>query len=1389
MEQDLEGVQAKLKSTQADLTESQKRETQMQAKLTESLRESETLSVSLEQLKKKEKNLEAEVKRLTEELAEALKLIKELEDKLAAPPPPPLVFHSFTPVGGDSFTPVRSIHRDRSPPHQISVQKKRGPKPVRPREFDRPGTLPYPPDREPAEGIESEHISEFGSEDSVTPNTKEHEGNHHRAGQPGELDMESSITEQDTGIEDTDTDSYMSDSTSERMYKDEGFSQTDIRCDSGGKNSGSLHQGQKQDSSSLKELKKENTSLRDELRDTKQELERRLDDLETQRRAEAEARTKMKQLSKKHSSQTEQHRAKAQEFKEKGSKLEAQLEQERKEIARLREMVASLEKDAEKRQEEGEREEEESKDENLKLQIALAEIERKEGQLQEEREQIQKELDMLKQELEQEREERANEREEEKKRLKTNELEGLKIAELQAELDRLQRSAGLKDKNLNDNMPLTYLQLGNQSNTTDDATAFENKIISSFDASISFLDSTNLQNTMFSKETIITSLVKECGAKCAEHSQKYTEGSILQGDVEGCKNMIEATDLDNTTVLVLEVENLRMQRDKEAERAKKSQKKLEVLQNQVTSQTQQLTLAFENQSKHIENLLKELQDRDDALKRQGEELQNCRDEIASLKADKQVEEVVSSSTTSNTEQSTKVSEVSSCDLVISDANVNTEEFQKLSLTVKDEPLQCDAEKSDLSEVTSVIITLEHSSVPTSNGHGCDSVAYTENPKTKEPQQPLEPQEPLGTVQQARVHVIESNTQSSEIANVSNPDKPVEESDISKFPQCLMKYHTNEVSDLKRVVNELHEAQNELSLLKAKHHQLVLQLQDVSKEDFLHIKQENEQLKLKLTLMTKEMQASQNPLLTQAEPSHLKNTREEDPALVNQAIHCSGTSSRLEEAEGVCGSSADGEQDYREEGEQADAESKDETSSSAQVLSLQKQVQALHTQLQFISEQNSKQAEELELWRLSTSPLEETMDDHSNGSSIVLVREDQLLLSCSPSVQHRHSQQTRNVAQCGDSSQPEDFSGPQIEHEEGDCQLLAKTTTGHFQSVLNVKEYIVVDDRIDTKSTDEHKMEIAALEVNGTSQVSSSETENTKDTKHYLAHPIKPRGPLKDAPEAVSSSPEVQSNEETFRTEIQENLSASTQSEAKVINPNQNTEPQDLRDTQLPCLNFNGLVTLAQHTGAPGNMRDQQTGHDSLLGSLTDNSALREEDVMMHLAQRSKATKAADQTLTKEVNSVSTQTEDCSEREVEEIRKSISLQEKTTLLHVSTQTEEMKQSEEKKGQDDELTNSPPSSPAPLSSEPEKLLFSSAFPIPADPAHLAERIRRNRSRMSAAYDETEYEPYGLPEVVMKGFADIPSGPACPYVLRRGLLGTDALPLSLRETLREEEEDVDP
>ncbi len=140
-----------------------------------------------------------------------------------------------------------------------------------------------------------------------------------------ETDVETSVTEQDTGIEDMETDSFTSESTSGTMSKSESAISCSIQIgDTSGKT-------EKRDSAPLKDLKKENAELCDELRDVKYELQMRLEDLETQRRAETEARTKLKQLSRKHSTQTEQQRAKTLELKDSVTKLEDQLEQEKKE--------------------------------------------------------------------------------------------------------------------------------------------------------------------------------------------------------------------------------------------------------------------------------------------------------------------------------------------------------------------------------------------------------------------------------------------------------------------------------------------------------------------------------------------------------------------------------------------------------------------------------------------------------------------------------------------------------------------------------------------------------------------------------------------------------------------------------------------------------------------------------------------------------------------------------------------------------------------------------------------------------------------------------------------------------------------------------------------------
>lgn len=110
-----------------------------------------------------------------------------------------------------------------------------------------------------------------------------------------------------------------------------------------------------------------------------------------------------------------------------------------------------------------------------------------------------------------------------------------------------------------------------------------------------------------------------------------------------------------------------------------------------------------------------------------------------------------------------------------------------------------------------------------------------------------------------------------------------------------------------------------------------------------------------------------------------------------------------------------------------------------------------------------------------------------------------------------------------------------------------------------------------------------------------------------------------------------------------------------------------------------------------------------------------------------------------MKSVSSQTEDsCCPRSAPKAHE---------LQCASTQTEEV---EEEQGEEAPV-ESPPVSPVPAAVGAvlgDRMLFSGSFPIPADPVRLAERIRRNRTQLSAAFDDTEYEPYGLPEVVKKG-----------------------------------------
>lgn len=650
--------------------------------------------------------------------------------------------------------------------------------------------MKYPSGREPGEGIDAEHIGNFGCEESQRFKAKGVVTQQSSSLKRSDTDVDISLTEQDTGIEDVDTDSFMSDSTiGTRSESESGIDRglQDVTHDTTGN-------VEKRDSASLKDLKKENSELRDELRDVKYELQKRLDDLESQRRAEAEARTKLKQLSRKHSTQTEQQRAKALELKDTMIQLEAQLEQEKKDNTKLRENLDVLEREAEKKQED--------QDESAELKEVIAEMERKETSMEEEMERMRKELEDVQRKLEEEREEREQEREEERKKIRKEEAEGLKIAQLQEELDNLRRFGQLEENISKENFPVDYLQLDRHLNTN-------NK-----DSPESIFDSVNLHNTMICKETRAVELIMNLGAQTKPGTT--TESKT---EIEEPVNS-ETTDLVETTVLVLEIERLRVEKDQEAEKAKLAQGKLEDLQKQVNIQTKHLTHAFESQSKNIESLLRELHEKECALQRQTRELQRCQEKITLLEeAQHNTEDVVFGEVSTHLEASTEISRELSCDSVISNMSISDQEmFNDDTPILKDSSLQLPVSRnleqtntknaSDKLQITTEVFNphdLNCECPPSSERH---SQGFTKN--------------------------------AQETENSSSSRSHEEQSDVhSNIPEDSTK------DEWERVMNELQQAENQLNVLQNQNETLGL-----VKEELMAVRRENEELKARLKCLEK-----------------------------------------------------------------------------------------------------------------------------------------------------------------------------------------------------------------------------------------------------------------------------------------------------------------------------------------------------------------------------------------------------------------------------------------------------------------------------------------------------------------------------------------------------------
>ncbi|XP_077103526.1 uncharacterized protein LOC143756745 isoform X3 [Siphateles boraxobius] len=1320
LERDLEDVRGKLKNTETELRESQKRETQTEAKLMEALRESESLTVSLGQMKKQEKVLQDEVKRLTEELADALKLIKELQAQLAAPPP--AVAAPRPSSSGDCFSPSVSLHHDQSPPYNHSSQGKRAPKIGRTKEEDR---MKFPSGREPGEGIDSEHISKFESEQ--LQKFKGKGGQTHPSGslRLSEKDVDTSVTEQDTGIEDVDTDSFTSDSTSGMMPKSESdiscSLQLDIAYDTSGKT-------EKRDSMPLKDLKKENAELRDELRDVKSELQKRLEDLETQRKAETEARTKLKQLSRKHSTHTEQQRAKSLELKDSVTKLETQLEQEKKESMKLKETLDALEREAEMRLEEKERDQEEG----TQLKNVLAEMKRKETDMEEEIMRMKKDLKDLQLKLEQEREEREMEREEERKQIRREEVEALKIAQLQEELDNLQKSRSLEEKISKDNLPVTYLQLEHHPNNDKSAAVIENKdFVPSPDIQESTCDSVNLHNAKVCKET---RTIIDLGTQT-----KPTEDKTSAAETRRSQELsTDASDLDSTTFLVLEVERLRAARERESEKAKLAQGKLEDLQKQVTTQTKHLTQAFESQSKHIENLLGELHDKECALQKQGVELQKCLEKISFLEEKHTRTDITPNDISTPPELSTEISRELSCDSVFSNTSISDHEMfsDDTQLILKEKVSQPTAQ-----------LPVEHSV--------SQNIDQTNTGEISDKLQVTEASKPHELCPASDVH-CESATNSSADSEAPGLSEVIEENassllpdeqlDVLNFQHHIPEPSTDDIKEQEQVTKELQVTQLELNASKSQNLELALQ-GGVIKEELLTVKRENQELKLKLKHLGKDTCAEQDALL-------LVNTENKELSSTNTGLQ---TSSSLGQEQLVV---------FHE-------------NSKAEVQSLQEQIQVLQDQIQHLSEQNRTQAEELEIWKLST--MEEIV---GNNSPSIVLKEFELFLPCSPSKLQTQSQTTR-LCTVGDVTYRSGLDETNDQTNLGEHVSPETQMTHDVRESQGPAEYLMTGNEGMAEGHAQHECERSSINHSNKSPpvcVSNIMTSNTEDKLTPLL--TKPTDYSNSESQPIASvSLEDQTKAADASANSQEDalisVSISTNYQTEVINSNpisESCETADSQNSDVLCTGHNEIETietvgLEKHGHCHGDTTNKQSEQHA-----TVEKTLKNEPAHGQRAEVSEVIGVSNRT---EVKSVSTQTEETRE---------LDLRDKHSPNHVCNQTDGEQLETEQDKVDKESTDSPPLSRAPQTVT-NQLLLSSVFPM-SDPAHLAERIRQNRNRMSAAYDETEYEPYGLPEVVMKGFADIPSGPACPYVLRRGLLGTDALPLPRREaTPKEEDDEIEP
>ncbi|KAL0973884.1 hypothetical protein UPYG_G00212390 [Umbra pygmaea] len=1458
LQKDVEALKDKLTWTDGQLKESQKTATQTQTKLTESIRENEGLGVFLEQSRRKEKGLEEEVKRLAEELAEALQRIKQLEDqKTAQLSAAPLTMVQVSPAG-QSFSPVSPLRHDRSTPHTPTTPPRRPAKVERAKEEgEERGVMGrranYPSEREPGEGIDSEHITAFESTDSEKPTRRGDQGwcEERKPNQEGRDKEESVVDKEESVVDGCVSGKEVSKRDNNTLNTRGSVSPTDRIpniCSSASSDtdyeSETLSGHSKpskpraKNSRAAEDLQAENRELRSELQDVKEELQRRLEDLESQRRAEAEARTKLKQLSRKRASQGEASRERERE----GEERRRELEEERAETGRLKHALADLElnmkRERERREGEGEREREDRESESVLLNL-----------------QLKKQLAELKTELLIEREEREREKEE----LKSKGNHGkndlvVRMEELQAELEELKNRGRYEGNNLEKNSPLTYLTLDSDEHILCATTNLQNTAVSQArdtTANVIQEDGTLRQTSELSrplskgKSTDISAsdlgeTIVEPEKQVFPSNQGKNTGDNITGGVEETAIELQVWGL-STSELAQEVERLRGESASEAGRTRQTQAKLEALQSQVTRQTQQLTLAFDHQSRHIQDLLVELQGKEDAILRQGQELQRCRNELAVLREEK-LKEDRGRGESRRVEEKERREEVEE-DRGEGGANVCPQQADTVCPQQADTmPTDCQLTPSPLGEPVSGMvqrtnIIMKPPNTPPASS-ALNDASGQENCVTG--QRYVTDSAPLAShsvgdvtvemevyggsalsdTEEEAVEVTENFiVDHSTVARSNEHKEQVESSELQ--PIILGGETTTDSAAFRRVSEQLLLTQRDMRLARAENQHLTAKLEKASgvtdqpetpsllekswSDELQSLKQENQQLQRKLqtlaslTVPEKETSSARNTPLPASCQDMKVQTEEEVGKRKNQDVVKEARSTcpqpdQIRAVNDVVGPRRGGilrdAGKPSDEGEVRSEETEPEPGNQTvldttlltplQVTCLETLVGALQAELQSLCVENQKQAEELAVWRLTTQvPCLDTEEPEDPGGPVVntggyntvtVIKEDELLLSCTSNrlcgrtlasrIQHCNSPDTNSPQ-----NSPRKVLQHNLNREDGlKCQQTKATHYQETEKQTKMIQWAAADDDGDDigfqHNSKEDRSDDRDAICNALTPTSNQNTATQQAAQNEETKLIIPR-----------ATDETKTKDSDWRCNL-DTIDVDDLGEVPLVTAVEAESSEALSSEKNKNTDNNEGDPLGSET---------KDGDHSLLHRKTTTVITTEWQTettrVENTVLSSKVTPAAGsdalrRASTVELRSTSTQTDEASGASTPHSAP-------TTLAnaqHQHTQT-----------QDEEPTDSPPMSPGRMTqAEGSRMLFSGSFPFPSDPARLAERIRRNRSQMSAAFDDTEYEPYGLPEVVMKGFADIPSGPACPYIVRRGLLGTAAMPLPQMDPSQGQEPD---